>query len=251
MHWGRKRPGDPGHAPRIGAGNGALGQATARGSGARPAHWGRKRCTGAGNGPGIRGTPRALGQATVHWGRQIAYSNACFPAPMRVLLLRCVFSCLNAAHRTRGRTAAVVPSHGVRPRTRRRRPDHRRGSSAAPTDCVQHTPRRRPVFTAIPRSAWATPRAVPHSGSVFRAIPHFHRDTTLCKCYNACKVWYPCENSASLANQSPHQPNGPEKRWDSEGKSLQNTPSRPDFPLRTRHRLQNSPSPGPRPFCFA
>ncbi len=27
MHWGRKRPGDPGHAPRIGAGNGALGQA--------------------------------------------------------------------------------------------------------------------------------------------------------------------------------------------------------------------------------
>ena len=186
---------ETGHAPRIGTGNGALGQAN------------------------------------------------CLP--------QCLFSCPNAAHRTRGRTAAVVSSRGVRPRTRRRRPDHRRGSSAAPTDCVQHTPGRRPVFTAIPRSAWVTPRAVPHSGSVFKAIPHFHRDTTLCKCYNACKVWYPFENSASLANQSPHQPNGPEKRWDSEGKSLQTTPNRPDFPLRTRHRLQNSPSPGPRPFCFA
>ena len=42
---------------------------------------------GAGNGPGIRGTPRALEQATVHWGRQIAYPSACFPAPMRLTVL--------------------------------------------------------------------------------------------------------------------------------------------------------------------
>ena len=78
---------EAGHAPRIGAGNGALGQETARGSGARPAHWGRQRRIGADNGPGIRGTPRTLGQATAHWGRQIAYSNACFPAPMRLTVL--------------------------------------------------------------------------------------------------------------------------------------------------------------------
>lgn len=42
---------ETGHAPRIGAGNGALGQTTARGSGARPAHWGRQRCIGAGKLP--------------------------------------------------------------------------------------------------------------------------------------------------------------------------------------------------------
>ena len=75
---------ETGHAPRIGAGNGALGQETAQGSGARRAYWGRQRCIGAGNGPGIRGTPRALGQETVHWGRQIAYPSACSPAPMRL-----------------------------------------------------------------------------------------------------------------------------------------------------------------------
>ena len=42
---------ETGHAPRIGAGNGALGQTTARGSGARPAHWDRQRCIGAGKLP--------------------------------------------------------------------------------------------------------------------------------------------------------------------------------------------------------
>ena len=145
---------EAGHAPRIGAGNGALGQATV--------HWGRQRPGDPGHAPRIGAGNGALGQAN------------CLP--------QCLFSCPNAAHRTRGRTAAVVSSRGVRPRTRRRRPDHRRGSSAAPTDCVQHTPGRRPVFTAIPRSAWADPQGCPAQRLCF------HSNTTLSQRYHTLQA---------------------------------------------------------------
>ena len=182
---------EAGHAPRIGAGNGALGQTTARGSGARPAHWSRQRCIGADNGPGIRGTPRVLGQATAHWGRQrpgdpghaprIGAGNGALGQTN--CLLQCLFSCPNAAHRTRGRTAAVVSSHGVRPKRRRRRPDQANGgSSAVPTDCVQHTRRWRSVFTAIPRSAWADPQGCPAQRLCF------HSNTTLSQRYHTLQA---------------------------------------------------------------
>ena len=198
---------EAGHAPRIGAGNGALGQATARGSGARPAHWGRQRCTGAGK----------------------------LPTPMPVFLPQCG-SPDSGAHCGRGPEPRSAPKNAPSaPRS------GQRGSSAVPTDCVQHTPRRRPVFTAIPRSVWATPRAVPDSGSVFTAIPHFRRDTTLCKCYNACKVWYPFENSASLANHPRTSPT-PEKRWDSGGKFLQ-PPQRARLPFENTASLAKHPEP--------
>ena len=224
---------EAGHAPRIGAGNGALGQTTAQGSGARPAHWGRQRCIGAGNGPGIRGTRRALGQATVHWGRQrpgdpghaprigagngalgqeTAQGSGARPAHWgrkrpgdlghapRIgagngalgqanCLLQCLFSCPNAAHQTRGRTAAVVSSHGVRPKRRRRRPDQANGDHQR---CRQTASNTRAVGAPFSQR-YRDPRgrirrAVPHSGSVFTAIPRFHSGTTLCKCYNTCKV---------------------------------------------------------------
>ena len=179
---------ETGHAPRIGAGNGALGQTTARGSGARPAHWDRQRCIGAGK----------------------------LPTPMPVFLPQCG-SPYSGAHCSRGlepRSAAKKAPSAPR--------SGQRGSSAVPTDCVQHTRRWRSVFTAIPRSAWADPQGCPAQRLCFQS------DTTLSQGY-----------------QSPQQPNGPEKRWNSEGKSLQTTPNRPDFPLRTRHRLQNIPSPRP------
>ena len=188
---------EAGHAPRIGAGNGALGQAAARGSGARPAHWGRQRRIGADNGPGIRGTPRALGQATVHWGRKrpgdlghaprIGAGNGALGQAN--CLLQCLFSCPNAAHQTRGRTAAVVSSHGVRPKRRRRRPDQANGDHQR---CRQTASNTRAVGAPFSQR-YRDPRgrirrAVPHSGSVFTAIPRFHSGTTLCKCYNTCKV---------------------------------------------------------------
>ena len=201
---------EAGHAPRIGAGNGALGQATARGSGARPAHWGRQRCTGAGK----------------------------LPTPMPVFLPQCG-SPDSGAHCGRGPEPRSAPKNAPSaPRS------GQRGSSAVPTDCVQHTPRRRPVFTAIPRSVWATPRAVPDSGSVFTAIPHFRRDTTLCKCYNACKVWYPFENSASLANQSPHQPNARETLG-FRGKVFANHPQQARLPFENTTSLAKHPEPRP------
>ena len=145
---------EAGHAPRIGAGNGALGQETARGSGARPAHWGRQRRIGAGK----------------------------LPTPMPVFLPQC-------GSPYSGRTAAVVSSHGVRPRTRRRRPDQANGDHQR---CRQTASNTRPVGAPFSQR-YRDPRgrirrAVPYSGSVFTAIPHFHSDTTLCKRYNTCKV---------------------------------------------------------------
>ena len=122
---------------------------------------------GAGNGPGIRGTPRALGQATVHWGRQIAYP---------VFLPQCG-SPYSGAHCSRGLEPRSAPKNAPSaPRS------GQRGSSAVPTDCVQHTPRRRPVFTAIPRSAWADPQGCP----VQRLC--FHSNTTLSQRYHTLQA---------------------------------------------------------------
>ena len=49
----------------------------------------------------------------------------------------------------------------------------------------------------------------------------FYSDATLCKRYNACKVWHRFENSTSLAKLPPYPPQGR------------------DFPLKPRHHLQN------------
>ena len=167
---------EAGHAPRIGAGNGALGQETARGSGARRAYWGRQRRTGADNGPGIRGTPRALGQATVHWGRQIAYSNACFPAPMRLTVLGGALQPWSRATECgqKGAVGAQIRPTGDHQRCRQTASNTR--AVGAPFSQRYRDPRGR------------IRRAVPHSGSVFTAIPRFHSGTTLCKRYNTCKV---------------------------------------------------------------
>ena len=187
MHWGRKRPGDPGHAPRIGAGNGALGQTTARGSGARPAHWGRQRRIGAGK----------------------------LPTPMPVFLPQCG-SPYSGAHCGRGPEPRSTPKNA---------PSAPRSS----TGIISGADRLRPT----------------HAPSA----PRFHSDTAIrvgdsagCPAQRLC---FQSDTTLSQGYQSPQQPNGPEKRWDSEGKSLQTTPNRPDFPLRTRHRLQNIPSPRP------
>ena len=188
---------EAGHAPRIGAGNGPGIRGTPRALEQATAHWGRQRCIGAGNGPGIRGTPRALEQATAHWGRKrpgdpghaprIGAGNGALGQAN--CLLQCLFSCPNAAHRTRGRTAAVVSSHGVRPKRRRRRPDQANGDHQR---CRQTASNTRAVGAPFSQR-YRDPRgrirrAVPHSGSVFTAIPRFHSGTTLCKRYNTCKV---------------------------------------------------------------
>ena len=71
--------------------SGVLGQETV--------HWGRwakrgraaVRCIGAGNGALGQGTARtfiASGQETEHWGRQIAYPNGWLPTPVRLICLR-------------------------------------------------------------------------------------------------------------------------------------------------------------------
>ena len=152
---------ETGHAPRIGAGNGALGQTTV--------HWGRQRPGDPGHAARIGAGNGALGQTNC--------------------LLQCLFSCPNAAHRTRGRTAAVVSSHGVRPKRRRRRPDQANGDHQR---CRQTASNTRAVGAPFSQR-YRDPRgrirrAVPHSGSVFTAIPRFHSGTTLCKRYNTCKV---------------------------------------------------------------
>ena len=219
---------EAGHAPRIGAGNGALGQETARGSGARPAHWGRQRRTGAGNDPGIRGTPRVLGQATAHWGRQRPGNpghTPCIGAGNGALgqancLLQCLFSCPNAAHQTRERTAAVVPSHGVRPRTRRRRPDQANGDHQR---CRQTAFNTRPVgapFSQRYRDPCGRLRGLSRTAALFSQqyhtfaeIPRFASVITLAKC------GIPLKTPLHLQT-SPRTSPTPEKRWDSGGKFL-------------------------------
>ena len=210
MHWGRKRPGDPGHAPRIGAGNGALGQDTARGSGARPAHWGRQRCIGAGK----------------------------LPTPMPVFLPQCG-SPYSGAHCSRGLEPRSAPKNAPSaPRS------GQRGSSAVPTDCVQHTPRRRPVFTAIPRSAWADPQGCP----VQRLC--FHSNTTLSQRYHTLQALQHLQSDGiplktPLHLQTTPAPAQRQRNVGIPGENSCNPPNEPDFPLRTRHRLQNIPSPRP------
>ena len=145
---------------------------------------------GAGNGPGIRGTPRALGQATVHWGRQIAYPNACFPAPMRLTVL-------GGALRPWSRATECAQEHAVGAQIIDG--DHQRRRQTASNT--------RPVFTAIPRSAWADPQGCP----VQRLC--FHSNTTLSQRYHTLQAI---------------------QHLQSDG-----------IPLRTRHRLQNIPSPRP------
>ena len=53
------------------------------------------------------------------------------------------------------------------------------------------------VLTAKTRGPQAARARAP------RAMGCFHSDTTLCKRYNTCKVWYPFENSTSLARLLP------------------------------------------------
>ena len=186
---------EAGHAPRIGAGNGALGQ------------------------------------ATVHWGRQIAYPNACFPAPMRLTVL--------GAHCSRGLEPRSAPKNAPSaPRS------GQRGSSAVPTDCVQHTPRRRPVFTAIPRSAWADPQGCP----VQRLC--FHSNTTLSQRYHTLQALQHLQSDGiplktPLHLQTTPAPAQRQRNVGIPGENSCNPPNEPDFPLRTRHRLQNIPSPRP------
>ena len=87
------------------------------------------------------------------------------------------------------------------------------------------------VFTAIPT----------RRGTLSQRCLRFHSATTLCKCYNACKVWYPFENSASLANQSPHQPNARETLG-FRGKVLV-TPQRARLPFENTTSLAKHPEP--------
>ena len=193
---------ETGHAPRIGAGNGALGQTTARGSGARPAHWDRQRCIGADNGPGIRGTPRALGQATVHWGRQIAYSNACFPAPMRLTVLGGALQPWSRATECgqKGAVGAQIRPTGIISGADRLRPTHaplalrfhsdtaiRVGGSAGLSRTAALFSERYHTFTGIPVPATAqrTRETLEFRGKVFANHPQQAR--------------LPFENTTSLA----------------------------------------------------
>ena len=165
MHWGRQRPGDPGHAARIGAGNGALGQTTARGSGARRAYWGRQRCIGAGK----------------------------LPTPMPVFLPQCG-SPDSGAHCGRGLEPRSAPKKAPSaPRS------GQRGSSAAPTDCVQHTPRfhsdtaiRVGDSAGCPAPAQRTRETLGFRGKVFANRPQQAR--------------LPFENTTSLAKQPKPRP---------------------------------------------
>ena len=167
---------EAGHAPRIGAGNGASGQATARGSGARPAHWGRQRCIGADNGALGQETARGSGARPAHWSRQRRIGAGKLPTPMPVFLPQCG-SPYSGAHCSRGlepRSAAKKAPSAPR--------SGQRGSSAVPTDCVQHTRRWRSVFTAIPRSAWADPQGCPAQRLCF------HSNTTLSQRYHTLQA---------------------------------------------------------------
>ncbi|ERH32066.1 hypothetical protein HMPREF1550_01293 [Actinomyces sp. oral taxon 877 str. F0543] len=162
-------------APPAGAPGRGRGQPTHQRGRARPAHWGRQRCIGAGNGPGIRGTPRALGQATVHWGRQIAYPNACFPAPMRLTVL-------GGALQPWSRATECAQERAV-------------GAQIRPTGIISGADRLRPTHApSAPRFHSDTAIRVGGSAGLsrtaalfsqqyhtFTAIPHFASVTTLAK----------------------------------------------------------------------
>ena len=166
---------EAGHAPRIGTGNRALGQETARGSVARRAYWGRQRRTGAGNDPGIRGTPRVLGQATAHWGRQIAYSNTCFPAPMRLTRLGSALQPWSRATECaqKGAVGAQIRPTGIISGADRLRPTH------APLALRFHSD----TAIRVGGSARLSRTAALFSEQyhAFTAVPHFASVITLAK----------------------------------------------------------------------
>ena len=66
--------------PRFAVEPAGAGAPKAQRAGVRP-HWGTLRCIGVGN---VARLP-ALGWARGRWGRQIAYPNGWFPAPMRLV----------------------------------------------------------------------------------------------------------------------------------------------------------------------
>ena len=222
---------EAGHAPRIGAGNGALGQETARGSGARPAHWGKKRRIGADNGPGIRGTPRALGQATAHWGRQIAYSNACFPAPMRLTVLGGALQPWSRATEcAQERTVGAQIIDGD---------NQRRLQTASNT---------RPVgasFSQRYRDPRGRLRGLSRTAALFSkryhtftGIPHFASVITLAK-------WgIPLKNSASLTNH-PAPAQRTRETLGFRGKLLANHPQQARLPFENTTSLAKQPEPRP------
>ena len=199
---------EAGHAPRIGAGNGALGQETARGSGARPAHWGRQRCIGAGK----------------------------LPTPMPVFLPQCG-SPYSGAHCSRGLEPRSAPKNAPSaPRS------GQRGSSAVPTDCVQHTPRRRPVFTAIPRSAWADPQGCP----VQRLC--FHSNTTLSQRYHTLQALQHLQSDGiplktPLHLQTTPAPAQRQRNVGIPGESSCNPPQRARLPFENTTSLAKQPEP--------
>ena len=186
MHWGRKRPGDPGHAPRIGAGNGALGQVN------------------------------------------------CLP--------QCLFSCPNAAHRTRGRTAAVVSSHGVRPRTRRRRPDQANGDHQR---CRQTASNTRPVgapFSQRYRDPRGRLRGLSRTAALFSQqyhtfaeIPRFASVITLAKCGIPLKT--------PLHLQTTPAPAQRQRNVGIPGESSCNPPQRARLPFENTASLAKHPEP--------
>ena len=122
---------------------------------------------GAGNG--------ALGQATGHWGRLITCPNRWFPTPIPP-------------------SAPVPPAHAL-PQWVVSCPEASRCTRSAPWR------RRRWPTTAPGRISQRWNR-----GAASQRCLHLYSDTTLCKCYNACKAWYRFENTTSLANRARVRP---------------------------------------------
>ena len=180
---------------------------------------------GAGNGPGIRGTPRALGQATVHWGRQIAYPNACFPAPMRLTVL-------GGALQPWSRATECAQERAV-------------GAQIRPTGIISGADRLRPTHAPLAlRFHSDTAIRVGGSAGLSRTAALFsQRYHTLQALQHLQSDGIPLKTPLHL--QTTPAPAQRQRNVGIPGESSCNPPNEPDFPLRTRHRLQNIPSPRP------
>ena len=182
MHWGRQRPGDPGHAPRIGAGNGALGQAN------------------------------------------------CLP--------QCLFSCPNAAHRTR---VALQPWSRATECAQERAV----GAQIRPTGIISGADRLRPTHApSAPRFHSDTAIRVGGSAGLSRTAALFSQQYhTLQALQHLQSDGIPLKTPLHV--QTTPAPAQRQRNVGIPGENSCNPPNEPDFPLRTRHRLQNIPSPRP------
>ena len=139
-----------------------------------------------------------------HWGRLRRIGVGNLPAPILGSLPQCPFPCPAAtlqypfpcpaaafpSPKSSPRTwewanAGAGPVVGYRSRLWRRNSFYFRSDTVARTE--------KPPGPRAPEPRWRTRRARFHSDTdtaepVFTAIPHLCSDTTLCKCYNTCKV---------------------------------------------------------------